>query len=167
MTDKLAIVQRAPQNIGTRTTITQNDLDTIDRTRPFRRISSTITLGMIFSEWPRGIVPSTRSNSSTSPPSQELRRTPIAPTAIWQKGQPAPPWAYEYQYPVDCLRACFITPQTATGYASGIPITTAVTGGALSFWQDRRLSIRLPIDKFYPVTSAVVASGGQGHLAGI
>ena len=28
MTDKLAIVQRALQNIGTRTTITQNDLDT-------------------------------------------------------------------------------------------------------------------------------------------
>ena len=53
MTDKLAIVQRALQNIGTRTTITQNDLDTNGSTRPFRRISSTITLRMIFSEWPR------------------------------------------------------------------------------------------------------------------
>jgi len=46
-------------------------------------------------------------------------------TSLWLKGQPAPPWAYEYQYPIDCLRLCWLTPQTATGFASGIPITTA------------------------------------------
>lgn len=166
MTDKLAIVQRALQNIGTRTTITQNDLDTngsneaiqaniiYDNTRddllrmaPWNCAFNTQQLVYITS------VPGTPENTS-------------APTAIWQKGQPAPPWAYEYQYPVDCLRACFITPQTATGYASGIPITTAVTGGAPSFWQGPPVKYKVAIDKFYPVTSAVVASGGQGYLAG-
>ena len=83
-------------------------------------------------------------------------------TNIWQKGQPAPPWAYEYQYPLDCIRACWVTPQTATGFASGVPITTAVTGGSPSFWQGPPVKFSIAIDQFFPVISAAVqVSGGQ------
>lgn len=86
-------------------------------------------------------------------------------TTLWQKGQPAPPWAYEYQYPVDCLRACFLIPANQTGYA-GIPITTAVTGGAAAFWSGQPVKFKVAIDQFYPVTAAAVVAGGTGYAVG-
>src|SRR4030095_9643447 len=55
---------------------------------------------------------------------------PTAGEATWNKGIPPPPWSYEYAFPSDCLRAVFIVPQFTTGFTSGVPITTAVTGGA-------------------------------------
>lgn len=89
-----------------------------------------------------------------------------AATTLWQKGQPAPPWTYEYQYPVDCLRACFILPQTQTGFSSGIPITTAVTGGASAYWNGPPARFKVSIDQFYPVTAATVSIGGTGYAVG-
>lgn len=89
-----------------------------------------------------------------------------AGTTLWQKGIPAPPWAYEYQYPVDCLRVLFIIPQFQTGFSGGIPITTAVTGGASAFWQGPPAKYKVGIDQFYPVTAAVVANGGTGYGVG-
>jgi hypothetical protein len=89
-----------------------------------------------------------------------------AATTLWQPGQPSPPWAYEYQYPVDCVRACWIIPATQTGYAGGVPITTAVTGGAASFWQGPPVKFQVQTDTFYPVTAAAVAAGGTGYAVG-
>jgi hypothetical protein len=91
--------------------------------------------------------------------------TSPAPT-LWQPGQPSPPWAYEYQYPVDCLRACWMIPSTQTGYAGGVPITTAVTGGAPSFWSGPPVKFKVQTDQFYAVNSATVVSGGVGHAVG-
>jgi hypothetical protein len=89
-----------------------------------------------------------------------------APTTLWQPGQPTPPWGYEYQYPVDCLRACFIIPATQTGFAAGIPITTAVTGGAASFWQGPPVKFKIQNDQFFAVTVATVQSGGTLYQLG-
>ena len=89
-----------------------------------------------------------------------------AQTTLWQPGQPAPPWCYEYQYPVDCLRACWLIPATQTGFAGGVPITTAVTGGAAAFWQGPPVKYKTQTDTFVPVTGASVASGGSGHAVG-
>lgn len=72
---------------------------------------------------------------------------PTTGTATWQKGQPPPPWAYEYAYPPDCLRALWIVPQFSTGFASGVPITTAVTGGSPSFWQGPPVRFKIAIDQ--------------------
>ena len=87
--------------------------------------------------------------------------TPENPTignATWQKGIPPPPWAYEYAYPADCLRPLYIIPQFTTGFASGVPITTAVTGGAPSFWNGPPVRFKVAIDQ---VTNGVPAVGGQ------
>jgi hypothetical protein len=84
----------------------------------------------------------------------------------WAKGIPPPPWAYEYQYPADCLRAQVIIPQYATGFASGIPITTAVTGGAPTWWSGPPAKFKVAIDQFYAATAATVAAGGAGYVAG-
>src|SRR5215469_2269301 len=60
---------------------------------------------------------------------------PFNPAAVqWNKALPMPPWAYEYAYPVACLRALYIIPQFATGLAGGVPITTAITGGMPQYW---------------------------------
>src|ERR1700749_3992930 len=130
MTAQVDIVNRALAALGTRTTVTAAELaaqssneaiqaqliyvpyrNQLLRMAPWNCAFNTASLVYITS------VPGTPENTS-------------AATTLWQKGQPAPPWAYEYQYPVDCLRACWVTPQTATGLAGGVPITTAVTGGA-------------------------------------
>lgn len=85
-------------------------------------------------------------------------------TNLWQKGQPAPPWAYEYQYPVDCLRPCWITPQTATGFAGGIPITTAVTGGASTTWFGGPVVFKVGIDSFFSVVLADIVGAGASYV---
>jgi len=61
---------------------------------------------------------------------------------------------------------CWLTPQTATGFASGVPITTAVTGGAPSFWQGPPVRYNVAVDQFFGVLSAAVAAGGSGYVIG-
>jgi len=59
-----------------------------------------------------------------------------------------------------------MTPQTATGFASGIPITTAVTGGAPSFWQGPPVKFSIGVDQFFPITAAAVSAPGSGYAVG-
>ncbi|MBZ5616238.1 MAG: hypothetical protein LAO23_19695 [Acidobacteriia bacterium] len=83
---------------------------------------------------------------------------PSAGTPQWQKGQPMPPWTYEYLYPADCVRPLWIVPQFNTGFASGVPITTAVTGGAPSFWNGPPVRFAVAIDQINPNTGLVDTS---------
>ena len=76
---------------------------------------------------------------------------------MWMKGQPPPPWAYEYAYPVDCVKAIFIVPQFATGFSPGVPITTAVTGGAPAFWNGPPVKFAIGTDE---VLNGVPGPGG-------
>lgn len=166
MTTRTDIVNRALQANGTRTTVTDAELlasstneaiqanlvldslrDDLTRMAPWDCCNNTANLTYITS------VAGTPENTS-------------AGTVLWQKGVPAPPWAYEYQYPVDCLRALFIIPQFQTGFSGGIPITTAVTGGAAAFWQGPPAKFKVATDQFYPVISATVANGGTGYSVG-
>lgn len=165
MTANVDIVNRALQAIGNRTTVTaaelaaassneaiqanlilENNRDDLLRMAPWSCALDTVNLNYISS------VPGTPENTS-------------AATTLWQKGQPMPPWAYEYQYPVNCLKACWIIPAVQTGYAGGVPITTAVTGGAPIFWTPP-IKFKVAIDQFYPVTAAAVVAGGSGHAVG-
>lgn len=84
---------------------------------------------------------------------------PTAGTTAWQKGQPAPPWAYEYAYPSDCLRPLWIVPQFTTGFASGVPITTAITGGAPAFWNGPPARFKVAIDQIDLSTGLPSSSG--------
>ncbi len=166
MTAMVDIVNRACAVIGTRTTVTAAELaanstneaiqanliyqpyrNQLLRLAPWNCAFQTANLALI------SAVPGTPENTSPF-------------TSLWQKGQPAPPWSYEYQYPVDCLRGCWITPQTATGFAGGVPITTAVTGGAPSYWQGPPVRFKVAVDQFVPVTAAAVAASGTGYAVG-
>lgn len=92
--------------------------------------------------------------------------TSVPGSSLWSRGLPTPPWAYEYQYPNDCLDACWVIPATQTGYAGGVPITTAVTGGAPSFWQGPPVKFAVMNDQFCAVTAASVVAGGTGYVVG-
>lgn len=166
MTTTVDIVNRALQKIGTRTTVTaaelanattneaiqanlclENTRDDLLRMAPWDCALKTANLTYITS------VPGTPENTSPA-------------TTLWAPGQPSPPWAYEYQYPVDCLRACWIIPANQTGFSGGVPITTAVTGGAAAFWSGAPVRYKVQTDEFYPVIAAAVAVGGTGYVVG-
>ena len=166
MTTIVDICNRALQTFGTRTNVTQAELtagstneaiqfnliyenvrDDLTRMAPWNCTTNCTNLTYITS------VPGTPENTSPA-------------TSLWQKGQPQPPWAYEYQYPVDCLRSLYVIPANQTGQSTGIPITTAVTGGAAAFWWGNPVRFAVALDQFYPVTAAVVAAGGAGYVVG-
>lgn len=166
MTTDVDIVNRALQAIGTRTTVTALELanngsnEAIQANLVREQIRDDLlrmapwNCGMKFAniDWITA-VPGTPENTSPA-------------TTLWVPGQPAPPWTYEYQYPVDCLRPCWIIPANQTGYGSAVPITTAVTGGAAAFWQGPPVKFKVATDEFYPVTAATVAAGGTGYVVG-
>lgn len=166
MTSNTDIVNRALQTLGTRTTVTDAELAAGSTNEA---IQANLVLTKVRDEllrlapWDCALNMANLTYITSAPGTPE---NTTAGTPLWQKGQPAPPWAYEYQYPVDCLRACWILPQFQTGFAGGIPITTAVTGGAASFWQGPPVKYKVAIDQFYPVTSATVVSGGSGYAVG-
>lgn len=92
---------------------------------------------------------------------------PTAGAPLWQRGLPPQPWSYEYQYPVDCLRARMIIPQYTT-QAGGTPIYPAgtVTGAGQTGWTGPALKFVVATDSFASVSAAAIASGGVNYAAG-
>lgn len=162
MTDKTSLVNLALQAFGSRTTVTdaelvanssneaiqanltyENTRDSLLRMAPWDCALKTANLVYITS------TPGTPENTSPA-------------TNLWQPGQPRPPWAYEYQYPVDCLKACWIIPASQTGF-TGTPITTAVTGGSASTWLSGPIVFKVGIDQFLRLSLVVPATPGTGY----
>lgn len=175
MANQASMVNRALQTFGSRTTVTAAELQNNSSNEaiqanliyvPFRRrLLRMAPWACAFNGFQLNYITSVYGTPEnvTSPPIVTLGGQTIS---LWAKGQPVPPWAYEYQYPVDCLRMCWITPQTATGFASGIPITTAVTGGAPTFWQGPPVKYSIGTDQFFGVTGAAINAGGTGYNVG-
>lgn len=143
MTSIVDIANRALSGVGTRSTITaltedSNEAravtllfdaarDQLLRMAPWNCATNYDILSLLKS------APGTPEN-----PSQQLTQ--------WDKTIPPPPWAYEYAYPEDCIRPLWIVPQFATG-VSGVPITTAVTGGYPSYWNGPAVRFKVTIDQ--------------------
>lgn len=166
MTTITDIYNLALQALGTRTTLTSTQIannstnEAIQLNLVYNNIRDDI---LRLAPWDCAIRTANLVYITSSPGTPE---NTSASTTLWQPGQPPPPWAYEYQYPVDCLRACWIIPATQTGFASGVPITTAVTGGASAFWQGQPVKFKVQTDLFLPVTAVAVANGGSGYAVG-
>lgn len=166
MTTNTDIVNRALQSLGTRTTVTDAELAANSTNEAIQANISMFNLRddtLRMAPWDFALKTANLTYISSVPGTPE-NTSPA--TTLWQPGQPAPPWAYEYQYPVDCLRACWIIPANQTGFAGGVPITTAVTGGAASFWYGQPIKFKVQNDTFYPVTGAAVVAGGTGYAIG-
>lgn len=166
MTSIVDIANRALQVPGTRTSVTAAELSA-------NSTNEAIQINLVINQlrrrllrmapWDCSLKTANLVYVTSSPGTPE---NTSAATTLWQPGQPSPPWSYEYQYPVDCVRACWLIPATQTGFAGGIPITTAVTGGAASFWQGPPVRFKVQTDTFYSVTAAAVANGGTGYAVG-
>lgn len=165
MTDNTSLINLALQAIGSRTTVTaaelianssneaiqanltfENTRDGLLRMAPWNCAMKTANLIYITS------APGTPENTSSA-------------TNLWQPGQPRPPWAYEYQYPVDCLRPGWIIPASQTGF-TGTPITTAVTGGAANTRLGGPIVFKVGIDQFLMGAAAFVVTPGTGYAIG-
>ncbi len=162
------ICNLALQKIGTRTTVTQAELnanstneaiqfnlvyaqvrDELLRLAPWQCAKGMIDLQYITS------LPGTPENQST--PTNQLQ---------WTPGLPLPPYTYEFEYPVDCLRALWIVPQFNPG-VTGVPVyPTQSATGYVSTWGGPPIKFDVGNDLFYPVTAAAVVSGGSGYNAG-
>lgn len=166
MTALVDIGNRALQIIGTRTTMTAAELanNTSNEAIQINLVQNSLRRRLIrMAPWDCVLKGANLVYITSTPGTPE---NTSAATTLWQPGQPIPPWAYEYQYPVDCVRACWLIPATQTGFAGGIPITTAVTGGAPSFWTGPPIKFRVQTDTFFGVTAAAVANGGSNYVVG-
>lgn len=160
------IINRALQVFGTRTDVTASELNALssNEAKQANLIYTSYRDQLLrLAPWDCALNYANLTYISSVPGTPE-NTSPA--TTLWQKGQPAPPWAYEYQYPVDCLRACFVIPANQTGFAGNIPITTAVTGGAPAFWAGQPVRFKVAIDQFYPVIAAAVVVGGTNYAVG-
>jgi hypothetical protein len=166
MTTATDIVNRALQVPGTRTSVTDAELAgnlTNEAIQANLIIDNTRRRLIRMAPWNFATKTANLIYITSSPGTPE---NTMAATTLWQPGQPSPPWNYEYQYPNDCQRMILVIPSTLTGFASGVPITTAVTGGASSFWQGPPVKYNIKNDTFYPVTAAAIVSGGTGYNVG-
>jgi len=166
MTTKTDIVNLALQAFGSRTTVTDAELtnnSTNEAIQANLTYNNTRDSLLRLAPWDCGLA-TANLTYITSVPGTPENTSPA--TNLWEPGQPPPPWAYEYQYPRDCLRACWIIPATQTGFASGVPITTAITGGVSSLWLGTPIRFKTQIDQFVPVIAAAVANGGSGYAVG-
>jgi hypothetical protein len=167
VTQNLDIANRSLQLVGTRTNMSSSEFtnqtsneavqtnlimfklrDELNRMAPWDCVTKFANLTYITS------VPTTPENAQTGPP-------------LWQPGIPVPPWAYEYQYPVDCLRARKIIPQY-TAQAGGVPIYPpgTVTGSITPGWSGPALKYVVTTDNFFAVNAATPAVGGSGYVVG-
>lgn len=165
MTAEVDIVNRALQAFGARTTVTAAQLAALSSNEAKQADLVLVPYRdqlLRMAPWDCGLKVANLTYITSTPGTPE---NTSAATSLWEPGQPPPPWAYEYQYPVDCLRACWIIPAAQTS-GDGIPITTAITGGIPSTWNGPPVRFKVQTDEFYPVTAAVVAAGGTGHAVG-
>lgn len=167
MTSNLDIANRALQFFGSRTNMSASEFagltsneaiqanlimfklrDELNRMAPWNCTRKYATLTYITSQ------PGTPENSGAS-------------SALWNIGMPPPQWAYEYQYPVDCVRPRFIIPQYTT-LAGGTPIYPlgTVTGFSPVGWSGPALKYEVSSDQFYPVTAATPVLGGNSYVVG-
>jgi hypothetical protein len=173
MVAQVDMVNEALQVLGTRTTVTAAQLAAAAAGNLALTNNEALQANIIYDRTRKRLLRTAPWNCAfatanmtfiTSAPGTPENVSPA--TQLWQGGQPVPPYAYEYQYPIDCLFGAWITPQTATGFSGGVPITTAVTGGAPSFWQGPPVKFRVGVDQFFVVTGATVSTGGSGYAVG-
>jgi hypothetical protein len=166
MTQLVDIVNRGLQVIGTRTTVTAAELaGNLSNEAIQANLILTQIRRRLLRMAPWACALKTANLVYITSANGTPENVSVTPT-LWAPGLPPPPWAYEYQYPVDCVRACWIIPSSQTGYASGVPITTAVTGGAPSFWQGPPVKFRVQTDAFYGVTAVTISNVGLGYAVG-
>lgn len=163
--DVPTIVNLALQSIGTRTTVTAAELTAANTNEAIQAnlaITQTRDNLLRMAPWDCATAMANLQYISSLPGTPENQS--VNQNTQWQPGQPAIPWAYEYAYPSDCLRALWIAPQDNTGQTQ-VPISNAVTGFT-PYFKGPPIKFKVGVDLFYSVTAASVVAGGVGYAVG-
>lgn len=166
MTSVTDVCNRMLQKIGTRTTVTDAELagNSSNEAIQFNLIYTELRDQLLqMAPWNCAMRTANLTYITSSPGTPE---NTSSATTLWSPGQPAPPWSYEYAYPTDCLMARWIIPSTQTGFADAVPVTTAVTGGASSYWWGQPIRFKIQIDQFYMVSAADIDAAGTDYAVG-
>lgn len=161
-----AIINRGLQALGTRTTVTTAEMNALSS-------NEAIQMNLIFTQyrdqllrmapWNCGVAYANLIWLTSQPGTPE---NTSSYTSVWTPGQPPLGWAYEYMYPQDCLRACFLIPGMITGFQGGIPIYPVATnlGTAPTTWGGPAIKFKVQLDQYFhePSASSLV-SGGSGY----
>lgn len=161
MTTLTDVVNIGLQYLGTRTTITDANLANNDKNEA---IQANLILTRLRDQTLRMAPWNCALNTAnltyiTSIPGTPENMSPA--TSLWAKGQPPPPWSYMYQYPVDCLRPCWLIPAQQTGFVGSTTSFSGVGSAPVG-----PILYKVQIDQFIPVTAAAVAAGGTGYAVG-
>lgn len=165
MVTKATICNLALQSFGSRTTVTDAELlaASSNEAKQFNLTYENTRDSLLrMAPWDCGLkvanltyitsIPGTPENSSPT-------------TQLWEPGQPPPGWLYEYQYPVDCLRMCWLNPVNPTGISDGVPIFPVPTGVTPVFNSGPPVKFKVQTDDFYAVTAAALVAAGTGYAA--
>lgn len=162
------VVNRALQTFGSRVTITSTQLTNNSNNEAKQAnlvLEPTRRQLLRMAPWNCGMKFANLTLITAAPGTPENSSS----VTTWAHGIPPPPWVYEYQYPVDCLKPCWIVPMTATGATiDGVPIyPVGVTTGLMAMTlQGPMVRFKVATDEFIPVTGATVAAGGTGYVVG-
>ena len=159
------IVNLALQKLGTRTTVTQAELNANSTNEAIQAniaISQTRDELLRLAPWQCAKGMGVLQYITSLPGTPENQSTPVN-LLQWSPGLPLPPWTYEYQYPVDCLRALWIVPQFNPGVIGTPVYPTNSATGYVSTWQGPPIKFDVGNDLFYAVTAAAVVAGGSGY----
>lgn len=158
-----AIINRALQALGTRTDVTTAEMNALS-TNEAKQIN------LIYVPYRDQLLRLAQWDCAikydnliwlTSAPGTPENTSPF--TNNWVRGQPAPPFAYEYFYPDDCLRACWIIPNSQTGFVGTTPITNAVTGGYSTTVFGAPVVFKVTTDQFRAGSGLAIVVGGSGY----
>lgn len=166
MTDNTEIVNLALQTFGHRTTVTAAELsnETSNEAKQANLVFNKTRQRLLrMAPWNCGLNYGELTYITSLPGTSQNQQTGVTQ---WVKGLPPPPWVYEYQYPVDCLRPCWIIPQQNNEFAAGIPIYPVPVGLLTSTGLGPVVAYKVAIDQFYPVTAAAAFNGGTGYAVG-
>lgn len=165
MTDNVDIVNRALQTFGKRTTITAGQLaaDSNNEAKQANLVLDPVRQQLLrMAPWDCGLIFNSLHYITSVPGTSENQ----VQVSQWARGIPPPPWMYEYQYPSDCLKACWIVLQLNTGLIGGVPIYPVSTGFSPTILSGAAVRFKIATDLFFPVNSATVAAGGLGYVVG-
>lgn len=163
------IINRALQVLGTRTNVTTTELNSLGS-------NEAIQANLIYTAYRDQLLRMAPWNCGmaytnlfylTSQPGTPENTSPF--TTLWSPGQPPLGWAYEYMYPDDCVRACFIIPAMLTGFAGGPPIFPMPTslGTAPTIFQGPAIKYKAQLDQYFrQVNGLIINPIGTGYQVG-
>lgn len=165
MTTNVDIVNKALQFIGSRTTVDATELANETSNEAIQANISLVSLRdelLRMAPWNCGTNCDYLTYITSTPGTPE---NTSAATALWARGQPIPPWAYEYQYPSDCLKPLWVVPQYSPSTVGSIPISP-VQWIAPVYYNGPPVKYKVATDKFYGISAAAKVAGGSGYVVG-